>query len=232
MNVRKHSATGVAGGVAALPVAVAFGLSPLPFLGAVLAGSIVADIDHPQSSAARMWGPVSHVLAHVVSALSGGHRGVTHGRLPGPGTVALWAFLAAAPVVVVAHVQGVTVAAAVTVVAGFLAASVPVAVAFLYAFTFGLAFTAVDRLIDGRPDAHWTTNLTISTAVGVAAWWWSWPFLTGLAPGLALGWIIHLIGDRFRDQSWQARAFVAASFALAAAVAAWQLYPTLEGLTT
>ena len=48
-------------------------------------------------------------------------------------------------------------------------------------------------------------------------------------PGLAVGVVVHLIGDRWRTRSPQARAAVTAFYIAVTAVVAWRLYPHLEG---
>lgn len=41
-------------------------------------GAMLPDLDHPQSSAARSWGPLTRLLARLVARVSGGHRHGTH----------------------------------------------------------------------------------------------------------------------------------------------------------
>ena len=48
-------------------------------------------------------------------------------------------------------------------------------------------------------------------------------------PGLAVGVVVHLIGDRWRTRSPQARAAVTAFYIAVTAVVAWRLYPHMEG---
>lgn len=43
--------------------------------------ALLPDIDHPKGTIARTLGPVSHQLAKLVSAVSGGHRQATHSVL-------------------------------------------------------------------------------------------------------------------------------------------------------
>ncbi|MBW3086477.1 hypothetical protein KEM60_02698 [Austwickia sp. TVS 96-490-7B] len=45
---------------------------------------LLADLDHPKASVARMWGPVTEALAHIVTAVSRGHRWGTHDLLLAP----------------------------------------------------------------------------------------------------------------------------------------------------
>jgi membrane-bound metal-dependent hydrolase YbcI (DUF457 family) len=48
----------------------------------VAAGAgLLPDLDHPQASPARAFGPISQAASHVVNKLSGGHRHATHSLL-------------------------------------------------------------------------------------------------------------------------------------------------------
>lgn len=69
---RSHVIIGVATWVAAAPLLHIRALDPL-YLGLAVAGSLLPDIDHPQSWVGRRTRPVSTAIA---SAL--GHRGITH----------------------------------------------------------------------------------------------------------------------------------------------------------
>lgn len=71
------------------PAALAFGA-------VVAAGAgLLPDIDHPSATIARSLPPVSTALSHLVSALTGGHRGYTHTLL---GALAVFAFFYVVPV--------------------------------------------------------------------------------------------------------------------------------------
>lgn len=81
MMGRSHALSGVT---------VWLGVTPLLGLGVreIVAGTVVTagaamlpDLDHPSSSIAHSWGPLTRALAHVVAWVSGGHRHGTHGFL-------------------------------------------------------------------------------------------------------------------------------------------------------
>lgn len=231
MNVRKHVLLAAPWVPVAAVAADAHGLNPWAVAVGVMAGSIASDADHPGSSAARMWGPVSGVLARVVSVLSGGHRGLTHGRWPGPQVLVGWFLLATSVVGGAAWVTGESLRAAAVLVLAAVLTSGPVFAASVWAFTIGVALTAVDRGVNGRQDVPWPVNLAVSVLAGVVSYVASWS-PTLLAPGLILGVVIHLFGDRFRDDSRQARTAVAVSYLAVTAVVAWRIYPHLEGITS
>lgn len=52
------------------------------------------NLDHPSSTAARMWGPLTAGLSSLVSVVARGHRQGTHDALLGPAVVALLTWLA------------------------------------------------------------------------------------------------------------------------------------------
>ena len=56
--------------------------------------------------------------------------------------------------------------------------------------------------------------------------------LAPATPALALGVVVHLIGDRWPDKSRRARAAVALSYLAVTVVTVWHLYPHLEGSNT
>jgi len=84
---RTHLITGAAGylGVVA-PVLAAQGVPTTPgtlACGAVVAGgaAMLPDLDHPQATAARAFGPVSWSASRIISRVAGGHRVGTHSLL-------------------------------------------------------------------------------------------------------------------------------------------------------
>lgn len=78
MNRTGHALSGVAAGVWSLPVAPVDGVAGSVAWVAACAGFALApDLDHPGSTAARMWGPVTRLTARAVGAVVG-HRGATH----------------------------------------------------------------------------------------------------------------------------------------------------------
>lgn len=72
MMARSHVIVGLATWIAAAPLLRLAPLDPA-YLGLVLAGSLLPDIDHPKSWVGRRSRPVSTMIASVL-----GHRGVTH----------------------------------------------------------------------------------------------------------------------------------------------------------
>ena len=78
MNRVGHTLSGVAAGVWSLPVAPVSGAAgSVVWVAACTGFALAPDLDHPASTAARMWGPVSQGPARLVGALCG-HRGATH----------------------------------------------------------------------------------------------------------------------------------------------------------
>jgi inner membrane protein len=72
MMARSHVIVGLAAWMAAAPVLHLPPADPV-YLGLAVAGSLLPDIDHPQSWVGRRARPVSSVIAAVL-----GHRGITH----------------------------------------------------------------------------------------------------------------------------------------------------------
>lgn len=91
-----HVTSGVIAGAATLP------LLPDPTATTAAAWvmlcggfALICDLDCPSSSSARMWGPITRLLAEGVSAASGGHRWATHDAVLAPAAVAGLAAVAA-----------------------------------------------------------------------------------------------------------------------------------------
>ena len=72
MMARSHVVVGLAAWIAAAPVLHLSPVDPV-YLGLAVAGSLLPDIDHPQSWVGRRSKPISNVIAAVL-----GHRGITH----------------------------------------------------------------------------------------------------------------------------------------------------------
>lgn len=143
-----HATTGAAAG------AVTSGLSANPPVWAVsvLAGSILSDIDHPSSTVANMWGPISRVPARLLGPIVGGHRGATH------------------------HVL-----AAAAVTAGVVvAAQHPVSAAVVFTVLAGVALAAGAAVV-GR-DVPPLVNAAVSAAVGWGAFTLGWSLLPVAVP--------------------------------------------------
>ena len=78
MNRLGHTLSGVAAGVWSLPVAPVDGVAgSVVWVAACTGFALAPDLDHPASTAARMWGPVSQGPARVIGSVFG-HRGATH----------------------------------------------------------------------------------------------------------------------------------------------------------
>lgn len=72
---RSHVIIGVATWIVAAPLLHVPSLDPV-YLGLVVAGSLLPDIDHPQSWVGRRTRPISTAIASIL-----GHRGLTHSAL-------------------------------------------------------------------------------------------------------------------------------------------------------
>ncbi|GIH95278.1 metal-dependent hydrolase [Planobispora siamensis] len=78
MMGRNHMYSGLAVGVAA-GVVLDLPAAPLAVGAIVCAGAaVLPDIDHPDATMAKTFGPVTGLLAWIVNRLSGGHRNGTH----------------------------------------------------------------------------------------------------------------------------------------------------------
>ena len=75
MMAKSHVIVGLAAWVAAAPVLHLSPVNPV-YLGLTICGSLLPDIDHPQSWVGRRSKPVSTVIAALL-----GHRGITHSAL-------------------------------------------------------------------------------------------------------------------------------------------------------
>jgi inner membrane protein len=87
MMAKSHVVIGFAAWVVVAPLLHRSPFDPID-LGLAIAGSLLPDIDHPQSWVGRRTRPVSTVIARSL-----GHRGITHSALAVVGLVAalLWA---------------------------------------------------------------------------------------------------------------------------------------------
>jgi inner membrane protein len=85
MMAKSHVIVGLAAWVAAAPVLHLSPVDPI-YLGLAVCGSLLPDIDHPQSWVGRRSKPVSTAIAAIL-----GHRGITHSAVAVVGLVALLA---------------------------------------------------------------------------------------------------------------------------------------------
>ena len=104
----------------------------------------------------------------------------------------------------------------------------PVTAAAGWAVLAGVFLAAAGSVIRRVP---WLVNGALSAGVGVSAYATATP-LAPAAPALALGVVVHLIGDRWPDKSRRARAAVALSYLAVTVVTVWHMYPHLEGSNT
>jgi membrane-bound metal-dependent hydrolase YbcI (DUF457 family) len=97
---KTHALSGVTAWLAAVPVidqVVALGWREVAAGAVITAGAaMLPDLDHPSSSIARSWGPITRLLSRLVARVSGGHRHATHSLLFALlcGGLAWWAGLA------------------------------------------------------------------------------------------------------------------------------------------
>jgi inner membrane protein len=75
MMARSHVVVGVASWIAVAPMLHLHPVDPL-YLGLVIAGSLLPDIDHPRSWVGRRTRPISTAIAATFS-----HRGITHSAI-------------------------------------------------------------------------------------------------------------------------------------------------------
>jgi inner membrane protein len=83
MMARSHVVVGLATWIAAAPILHVRPLDPI-YLGLVVAGSLLPDIDHPKSWVGRRVRPISTAMAATFS-----HRGITHSAIAVIGLIAL-----------------------------------------------------------------------------------------------------------------------------------------------
>lgn len=240
MNRLGHTLSGVAAGVWTLPVAPVSGAAgSVVWVAACTGFALAPDLDHPASTAARMWGPVSQGPARLVGALCG-HRGATH-RVAAVAAVAVvvWAATSGrvAPLAAaVARAAGRARPAEVGQVVGV------GAYLFVVAVTVGLAFAAA-RL-------PWPVNLTLAWLTAGLTHRLDLP-IAWLPWAAALGVAAHLAGDAITKQGLPGprgsrvgprlittggRAETVVCLALAAVIAAYpfrgHLAALIEGATT
>jgi membrane-bound metal-dependent hydrolase YbcI (DUF457 family) len=170
-----HALTGLAGGAATAEVVAPHSLAGRAGWTVVCGGmALLADLDHPSSTIARMWGPFSQTLARIVCKLAGGHRGITHDIVVAPALASGLAWLAS-------HWFG-----------GQLV---------LLAFGIGLGLRAIGAGIPGREFWDpWPVNAGLSWG---GAWWlashgWLAPGWLAFAAGLGV--VIHILGDSLTEQ--------------------------------
>jgi membrane-bound metal-dependent hydrolase YbcI (DUF457 family) len=99
MMGHSHAASGTTAFAATAALAPLVGIHPhLPAIAAgtlaTAGASLIPDLDHPEATAARVFGPVSRQFAGYVNRVSGGHRHATHSLVFAAGAfAAAWAAL-------------------------------------------------------------------------------------------------------------------------------------------
>lgn len=219
MNGRTHALSGAVAYLAAAPLLIPTAPPEVAAVGAVMAAgaALLPDLDHPDATAARAYGPITWVLARAVCAVSGGHRGATHSLLG----IAVAGGLAAA----VSYAGGWPLTVAVWLCVGL----------------------AVRALRGRTRRGGMASGLVSAAACAVPAWWlvhgsgWVVAAPTGWA--LAVGYAAHIAGDaltehgvplgwphrrRYRLASidtgeWVETRLVAPALGVALAVLAWRV---------
>lgn len=162
-----HVSCGLVAGLATLPVAPVTGPAAQAAWVIALGGaSLLPDLDTTGSTAARMWGPPTRILAAGVGAVARGHRQGTHD-------------LVLAPIV-----AGLAVLAA---------ALHPVTLGMVLALTTGLALRGLALAGAGRVGA--ATNLAISIVTAWWLITHGAQNLHALALVVAGGVLVHILGD-------------------------------------
>ena len=167
---RTHTLTGLAAGAVTLP-ALPAGAGVVDQVGWVLAVggmTMLPDLDHPQATIARMWGPVTVATARGVAWVAGGHRNGTHDLLIAPLVFGLLAW------------------------AGLLTT---VGTVVVVAVTAGLALRAASIAIPGDLEEHPLINAALSFG---SAWWVvasGYAVPEWLPYAVVLGVLVHIAGD-------------------------------------
>lgn len=173
MMGRTHTLTGLAAGAVTLPllpvvVGPVDAVEQAAWVLLVGGMALLPDLDHPQATIARMWGPATQLLARGVETVARGHRAGTH------------------DVLLSAPVFGLAFAASLL--------WLPTAV-LTTALAVGLALRALAIALPGdNAVEHPLINLTASAA---GAWWLVTHYgVPGWLPfAVALGVLTHIAGD-------------------------------------
>ena len=168
MMGRTHVYSGMAAGAATLPIAPVEGVVAAVAWVAVAGGAaLVPDLDHPNATMTRMWGPVLVPLHKAVRWLGRGHRGGSHDIIVAPAVVWLIAWAASR------H---------------------EVSAGILIAIVIGLGIRGAEFVVPGKLFEHPAVNIAIA---GNVAWLSATYAMTlaWLPWALALGVVVHVIGD-------------------------------------
>lgn len=163
-----HVSSGAVTGLLTLPLLPTHTLLVnVSWVTAVAGCALLPDLDHPHSTASRMWGPLTRTLSRPIAWISQGHRWGTHDLILGPAAFAAAAWVASQ--------------------------SRPGAV-IVYAFAVGLALQGLGSSLLGRVGAG--ANLLFSAGAGYALSGSTWPGLPAMvAAAAALGAATHIAGD-------------------------------------
>lgn len=168
-----HVISGVALGAATVSVAPVRGLAGQCAWIAVTAGmAMLPDLDHPRSTVARMWGPVTAAVAHGIRWAARGHRGGTHDIVVAPLAAILVTWLASQH----QWTQGLVLAVATGLVLRSIAFAIPGQDALSAAVNLGLSGAAAWLFLE-----H-----------GAAPSWLPW--------AVGLGVAVHILGDAVTDK--------------------------------
>lgn len=194
MNRVGHTLSGVAAGLWTLPVAPVEGVAgSFVWVAATTGFALAPDLDHPGSTAARMWGPVSRLPAKGIGSVFG-HRGATHQLLAVAVTVAfVWAATTG------------RVAALVTEVAARAGHDDPAGLGHAVGHWTHLAVVAATvGLALAAARVPWVMNLTLAWLAAWLVWRLNAPL--GWLPWAAgLGVAAHLAGDAVTVQGLPGR---------------------------
>lgn len=174
MMGHSHATSGALAWYGLAPIGASLGLFTLDtpaYLvgGLVCAGmALLPDLDHPDSTIARFYGPASNAVSHMVATVSGGHRKGTHTLL----------FVV------------LSIAAAIAIVT-WAPAWAPLLLVFVSA---SLAFRALNLAPKGGTWS-WLGILAESLAVTAAVAWFSPGTWAWLPWAVGLGVLLHLLGD-------------------------------------
>lgn len=139
------------------------------------AGAMLPDTDHPSSTSARLWGPLTRIPCRILNRVAGGHRAATHDVS-----------------------RGAPLAFAGFIVAGLLVPQVRVVVV---ALLVGLAIAGAAPMLPGRrveiarnPAANLATSLVVAFAATPDG---GWPLAVVAVAGVAVaaGVVAGIAGD-------------------------------------
>ena len=134
-----HATCGILAGLASLPFVSAHDpASQVAWVLAVSGAALMPDLDTTASSAARMWGPATRLLASGISVVARGHRQGTHDAFLAPLVLGALAWVATlhqvSPVAVLAILIGLAVRALTLLGMGRIGGFVNLAVSLLGAY--------------------------------------------------------------------------------------------------